>query len=162
ASYQKLASVHVTSTPDISQWRIDGGTWYMSGSTTVNNLTFGIPHTIEFNVLPGYVAPPAQTITLAVGELREISVTYEKLASVHVTTTPDITQWRIDGGTWYMSNSTIINGLAFDVLHTVEFSDLVGYVAPAAQTFTLSAGELREVSATYTKLASVHVTSNVP
>lgn len=164
ATYTPLASVYVMVDPSWAQgqWRIDGGEWRAMNSS-LYNVSYGVPHTIDFSAAPGFVAPAAQTITLSPGESRTVTATYRQLASVYVMSDPSWVggQWRIDGGEWRTMNSSVYN-LSFDVPHTIEFGDVANFITPAAQTITLSSGESRTVTGTYTQLASLSVSLDLP
>lgn len=163
-TYRQLSSVYVLADPSWvqAQWRIDGGEW-RSMNTSLYNLSYGVPHTIEFSDAPGFVAPTAQTITLSPGESRTVTATYRQLASVYVMSDPSWIggQWRIDGGEWRPLNTSLYN-VSFDVPHTIEFGDVANFITPASQTITLTSGESRTVTGTYIQLASLSVSLDLP
>ena len=153
------ASITVTLSPASAQWRVDSGVWMSSGST-VADLAPGA-HTIEFSSIASYATSAAQTLTLANGEQRIVSVTYSATASISVTSDPSwlAAQWRVNGGEWRAAG-TSVNDLPVGAPHTIDFSTVSGYVTPPSQTFTLAAGEWRSITGTYVRLAAVSVTSD--
>ena len=57
-------------------------------------------------------------------------------------------QWRVDNGPW-QSSLTVATNLAFGE-HTVDFSSVSGWTAPASQTVLVSSNEIAGVTGTYT------------
>ncbi len=152
-SYTPLASLHVTLSPNYAQWRLDGGDWQYT-STTLNNLSLG-DHTIDYAAVTGYIAPASETVTLVSGQTLEVSRNYTPLASLHVSLTPNYAQWRLDGGDWQYT-STTLNNLSLGA-HTIDYASVIGYIAPTSETVTLTSGVTLEVSRSYTPLASLHI-----
>lgn len=137
-------------------WRIDGSDWQPSGSTAVS-LTAG-PHTLDYQTIGGWTAPPSETVTIASGQPTEISRTYTPSApaSLTVTLTPPAAvtagaQWRVDGGAWQTSGATASGLLAGN--HTIEYSQLSGWVAPNPDTLAFANGQTQVISRTYVQNA---------
>ena len=153
------ASLSVTLSPTTARWRVDAGPWMASGS--IASLLAPGAHAVEFEFAFGYATPAAQTVTLANGEQRSLSVTYTAVGSITVVFNPSWiqAQWRVDGGSWREPGTTA-SDLPAGVPHTVEFSAYTGYVTPAAQTVTLATGESRSITGTYAQLAAVSVNAN--
>jgi hypothetical protein len=62
--YINPATISVTLTPSFAQWRINGGQWMNSGTSTN---TFRGPNTVEYSDVVGYITPPSETVTLIGG-----------------------------------------------------------------------------------------------
>jgi uncharacterized repeat protein (TIGR03803 family) len=152
-SYIQLASFHVDLTPSGAQWRLDGGQW-QSTTTTLTSLSLG-SHLVEFSDYIGYITPPSETVTLVSGSNPTLTRSYTQLASFHVDLTPSGAQWRLDGGPWHTTTTTL-NGLTLGS-HLVEFSDYLGYITPPSETVTLVSGSNPTLTRSYTQLASFHV-----
>lgn len=156
--YQQLASVTVGLSPyETAQWRIDGGEWQPSYAT-VANVTFGVPHTIEYRDVDGYVTPPSETVTAYSGQNIQLYRSYVPLARVSVSLYPsDPTfKWRVDGGVWRASDEVALN-LANNVSHTIEYAEAPGYVAPPTETFTPYSGQQVQLYRLYQPLARIIV-----
>ncbi|HEX2854875.1 MAG TPA: choice-of-anchor tandem repeat GloVer-containing protein, partial [Opitutaceae bacterium] len=153
-TYVPLASLYVSLALPAAQWRLDGGAW-QSFPTALNNLSLGI-HTVEFSPVEGYITPASQTVTLVSGPNSLMGPTYVQLASLYVSLSPTSGQWRLDGGAWQTFPASLNNlGLGN---HTIEFSDIEGYVTPPLETVTLTSG-MNSLSRSYAVLgnASLHV-----
>jgi hypothetical protein len=151
-TYTALASLTVTLSPGSAQWRLDGGVWQNSGAT-LHDLALGA-HTIDYSIVGGYSAPPAESITLASGP-NAINRAYVALASVQINLSPASGQWRLDGGAWQASGA-IVNDVALSV-HTVDYAPLSGYAAPGSESITPSSGQAVVLDRSYTALASLTV-----
>ncbi len=139
-TYVQLATVYVNVDPswiDGAQWRIDNGPWQAIG-IIARNLSFDVPHTIDFSPLTGYVTPASQTITLSAGEFRFITGNYAQLAGLYVSLSLNVARWRVDGGPWNANGAAAYN-LSLGT-HTVEYSQHDGYLTPSTETVTLSSG----------------------
>ena len=154
-SYTPLAQLTVNVYPYQAQWRIDGGAWQASGAT-VTNLSFDVPHTIEYGPADGYVALPAETITLSSGQQQTIYRSYQPLAQLTVNVYPYVAQWRVDGGAWQTSGATVVN-LAFDTPHTIDYAPTDGYVTLPSETVTLYSGQQDVLYRSYQPLAKLTV-----
>lgn len=140
--------------PSTAQWRIDGGAWIASGSGVLN-LASG-SHLIEFSSVPGYVTPPAESITFN-GARLQLYRSYVKLGEVVVSLWPRTAQWRINGGPWQASDA-IVGNLALNTPHTIEYSAVDGWVTPPAETVTLTySGQRLDLSRYYTELGKLTV-----
>lgn len=154
-SYQKFASVTVMLFPyQAAQWRVDGGAWQAS-EAVVGNLTFGVPHTIDYLTIPGYIAPPSETITLNSGQDASLFRSYQKLASLAVSLFPyEGAQWRVDGGAWQATDARVEN-LSFGAAHTIDYLTITGYIAPPSESITLNQGQDTTIYRSYVPLAKI-------
>src|SRR6185436_6282539 len=80
---------------------------------------------------------------------------YTALASLTIALTPGSAQWRIDGGAW-QSTTTTVNNLSLGS-HTVDYSTVEGYIAPASETVTLVSGP-NSLTRPYTAYGQISVT----
>jgi len=134
------AQLSIMLDPADGQWRVDGGAWQASGAT-LTNLVAG-NHSVEFGPLPGYTSPAAETIALERGQALAVSRNYVELpAQLAITLTPASAQWRVDGGVWRDSGVTVI-GLKAGA-HSIDYSNVTGYIPPNAETVSLARGEMR-------------------
>jgi uncharacterized repeat protein (TIGR03803 family) len=139
------ATLTVKTSPDIGQFRVNGGAWWSSG-TTFNQLNAGT-YLIEYSSIANYLTPSAQTVTLNPGDVKEVDVTYAPAATLTVRMSPTSAQWRVDGGAWTDNGATVGSLAAGD--HRIDYSDVFGYIVPASDTVTLSEGENKTWYATY-------------
>ncbi|HEX2855503.1 MAG TPA: hypothetical protein VHO24_19870, partial [Opitutaceae bacterium] len=153
-TYVQTASLKITLTPSSGQWRIDGGAWRTSG-TTVSGLTPG-NHAVDYTGVSGFAAPSAETVTLTAGQTTTLARNYTQLAQLKVTLSPTSAQWRVDGGAWQASGATVAN-LAVGS-HTINYSAVSGYTAPATESVTLGAGQLLTLTRSYVQLAQLSIT----
>ncbi len=151
-AYVQLAQVSVTLSPSNAQWQLDGGAWQSSG-VTLANVSPG-SHTLNYSAVAGYITPTAESISLIPGETLSLTRGYTALASLNITLAPSSARWRLDGGPW-QDTSTTLNNLSLGT-HTVEYSDLSGYITPASESVSLVSGA-NTLSRSYTQLASLSV-----
>jgi len=135
-----------------AQWRVDGGEWRNNGS--VASLLPG-RHTVVYKTIDGWIRPARTTVTTAKGGATTLikGVYAERAGSVTVTITPPKAvnkgaKWRLDGGGWNASGATVTAPIG---QHTLTFSTVVGWSAPADQDLTVREGKTMAVSAAYTK-----------
>lgn len=137
-----------------AQWRVDGGAWKASGAT-IKNLS-NAAHTVDYKAVTGWGTPSPTSVTLVNGVTTTITGTYSPPASLMVTLTPSTGQWRVDRGVWRNSGTTA-TGLTAGA-HSISYSSLTGYMAPATETVTLVSGQTTNVARAYTALSSLVVT----
>lgn len=144
-----------------AQWRLDGGAWQNSGNTLTEVLVGD--YTIDYKDLAGWTTPTNDTITLTAGEDEVVAASYAKLSTGTLTVTiepadavNDGAQWQLNGGAWHNSGDTISGVYVGN--HTVSYKTVSGWTPPAADTFTLSANENKNITATYTNMAPGSVT----
>ncbi|MBR6022190.1 MAG: hypothetical protein IK066_07205, partial [Kiritimatiellae bacterium] len=134
--------VTYTLTPATATWRING-TNYASGATA--EVAAGT-YEVTFGEVAGYVAPAAQSVTVAAGEEVSRSASYTALsATLTVTLTPATARWTVNGIS-YASGATATLAAG---TYTVNFGAVSGYVTPANQSVTLARGEAKELSVEY-------------
>src|SRR5262249_29042570 len=93
----------------------------------------------------------SRSFTLGVGTVGAAQVTISPAAMVSAGA-----QWKIDGGAWQNSGSTVIGIEAGD--HILSFSDVSGWVTPADQTIDIQTNETTNIVANYTQEGSLQVT----
>lgn len=132
-------------------WTIDGSPAY--GSGTITNLSVSGTHTLVFNAVSGYTTPASQTITVTNGFTNVINAVYlsPSAGTVQVNLGPANAVaagalWQLDNGPW-LPAGTATNGSPGS--HTLNFTNVAGWAAPASQPVTLSAGTLTTAAATY-------------
>lgn len=154
ATYVQTAALKIDLTPASGQWRLDGGAWQTSGTTTT-----GLPpgsHLVEYAGLAGYASPTTENVTLVAGQTTTLARNYTQLARVSIVLTPATGTWRVDGGAWLNSEAT-----ATDIppgSHSIEYGPLAGYIAPPPETVTLAPNQDLALARAYTELASLTVT----
>ena len=163
-TYFALGAVGVTINPPAvtnigAQWQIDGGS-FQTGGTIVSNINPGL-HTISFQPVIGWITPNSQSVNVLSGQTTNLAATYTSLGSIQVTILPTNAAmsgatWTVDGGASQISGMTVSN-LAIGV-HTVSYSALASWIAPANQVVNLVAGQTTNISGTYTALGSLQVT----
>ena len=155
-AYTALARIQISLVPGDGQWRVDAGAWLGSDSSLF------VPageHLVEYSALPLYDAPTPEAITLAQGEVFQVSRAYvSQRPSLQISLTPASAQWRLDGGAWQSSGATL-TGLDVGE-HTVEFSDIGGDHAPlATESVTLALRDNLVLNRAYSlKPASLSIT----
>jgi hypothetical protein len=137
-----------------AQWRVDSGAWQASGAT-VKSLVAG-SHTVSFKTISGWIAPTATTANIVNGATTTLTATYVQAAKITIALTPSSAQWRIDGGAWLASGTTVSN--LVPGTHTIEYAALAGYQSPANESVTLNPGDAPTLQRSYTQLARLTVT----
>ncbi|HEY3856199.1 MAG TPA: hypothetical protein VGO67_17575, partial [Verrucomicrobiae bacterium] len=140
--------LQVTLTPGTAQWSVDNGTWQNSGAA-VAGLSAG-SHTISFSAVSGWTRPFSQTVTIAANQTNSITAAYvaiPQMGSLQVNLNPASAQWCVDNGSWQNSGATMSH-LSIGS-HTVAFSSLAGWTAPAPTTITIAASQTTIVPAAY-------------
>ena len=154
----QTGSLQVTITPTGAvgagaQWQVDSSIWQNSG-TTFAGLSVG-SHTVTFSTVSGYATPSSQSITVSANNTTPATGTYVAIpqtGSLQVTINPvgAVTagaQWQVDGGSLQASGATVPS-LSIGS-HTVAFSTVGGYTAPASQTVTVAANTTTPATGTY-------------
>lgn len=138
-----------------AQWRVDGGTWHLSGDTQTGLLVG--QHTVEFSdiSLSSWAKPGTQTVTISNGLTTTVTGAYiPPSGSLQVIISPQAAidagaRWRVDGGTWHGSGET--QPLLSVGYHTVEFSTLTGWTKPASRTVKINLGLTTTLSLGYSQ-----------
>ena len=136
-----------------ARWQVDGGVPQNSGAT-VGSLSTG-SHMVTFTSATGYTTPASQSVTVAANALTVSTASYAAIpttGSLQVTLLPAgaVTagaQWQVDGGA-FAASGAMVTGLS-EGTHTVAFKTVTGWVTPANQTATITAGQTATLSATY-------------
>ncbi len=137
-----------------AQWRVDAGTWQNSGAT-VKGLTSGT-HNVGFKTVSGWIAPAAISANIANGSTISLTAAYIQAARLSISLAPNVAQWRVDQGVWQNSGATVTNLTPGN--HAVEYSSVPGYQPAAAETVTLTAGNLTTLQRSYVQYAQLSVT----
>ncbi len=132
-TYAAESFLTITLTPAVGQWRVDGGAWRNSGER-VGQLAAG-SHSVEYNAVSGYLAPPSETVVLTTGGGQTLTRSYVRPASLTVALNLTEGQWRINNGPWQASGATL-SGLR-PGSYTIQFSSIAGYFAPYEEVITL-------------------------
>jgi hypothetical protein len=138
----------------IGQWRIDGGAWQSSGAR-VGQLTAG-SHSVEYSAAAGYSAPPTETVSLSTGTDKTIARSYLVPGSVTVNVTPSAGQWRLVGGAWQASGTTL-SGLR-PGSYGVELSSVPGWFDVPTYGINLAEAESKVLSYEHLQQASITAT----
>lgn len=155
------------------QWQVDDRDGWNDSGTTATALGTAMPHTVVFKVIPGWTAPPNQSVAVNAAETTVISGTYTQVAGTggikmdilpdSLATALDVlnrAQWRVDGGAW-MDDSIVATGLSVG-MHTVSFKPVSGWATPPAQVVNVLADAATGVTATYEQNGSLTVTIEPP
>jgi hypothetical protein len=153
-TYVLPASLAVTLNPSTGQWCVDGGAWRNSG-TTATGLTPGA-HTVSYNALANYIAPASESVTLVSAQTTNVTRSYIAASNLTINLTPSNGSWQIDGGAWQASGSTL-SGLTPGG-HTISYSTLANYIAPAPESVTLVSGQTTNLARTYVATSNLTVT----
>jgi RHS repeat-associated protein len=149
-------SLQVTITPSFAvtegaRWQVDGGILQPSGATVLG-LSVG-NHTVSFTAVSGYPTPPNQIVSITANVTTTAVGNYQsQTGSLQVTITPtlaisDGALWQVDGGPLETSGATL-SGLSVGS-HTVSFTPINGWTAPANQIVAVSANSTATVVGNY-------------
>ena len=136
-----------------AQWRVDSGAWRTSG-TTVSNLASGT-HVVNYKSVSGWIAPADSSVSIGSGTTT-VTGTYVAPAALKVTLAPTTGQWRIDGGTWVTSGTTV-TGLT-PGSHAIDYKPVANYTGPSAETVTLVSGQTLTLTRSYVQLSALSIT----
>ncbi|MGE0083652.1 MAG: hypothetical protein AB7S75_04460 [Desulfococcaceae bacterium] len=138
-----------------AKWSVSGtGIWRNSGDTA--ELAPGT-YTVEFQTVSGWTKPVNQSVSIAGGETKTLTGTYTPVSiqkgflEVAITPADAVTagaQWAV-GGTWYNSGAKAELSAG---TYTFEFKALTGWIAPAPQSVTITAGQTKTAAGNYTKV----------
>lgn len=160
-SLPTTGAVQVTIEPQAArdagaQWQVDSGDWQSSG-TTISNLAPGA-HTVSFKDVSGWDTPASQNAQVNAGQTTTLGATYTEIpmtGSLQVTIEPTEAisagaQWRVDGGAWQNSGTTISS--LDPGTHTVSFNDIDDWYTPADTQVTIVAGQTSSHTGTYEEI----------
>jgi hypothetical protein len=143
-------------------WRVDAGLWQTNGAT-VTNLMAGSNHVLSFTPVFGWASPSNQWVTISNNATTSVTGTYiQQFGALQVNLTPPVAtnagaEWQLDGGTWQTSG-TIISNLVIGT-HTVSFTNVAGYITPAALTnINIAWNQTTVATGNYVALGNVQVT----
>lgn len=157
---QQFGSVRVTIYPVAAananaQWSVDGGaTWYASDAV-VPNITLG-SHTVSYSTISGWNTPFSQTITVSPNTTTVTNATYVQQSGwLQVALSPQEAvnagaQWQVDGGPLWQTNGAVVGSL-LSGNHTVTFSNIFGWTAPASQQVLIAGNVTNQASFVYTQ-----------
>jgi hypothetical protein len=152
-TYTATSSLTVTLTPSTGSWQIDGGAWRASG-TTASGLTPGA-HTVSYSALANHTAPATESVTLISGQTTTLTRAYTATSSLTLTLTPSSGTWRVDGGAWQPSGTTL-SGLTPGV-HAITYNALANHIAPGSENVTLVSGQTTSLARSYTETSSLSI-----
>ncbi|HEX4084653.1 MAG TPA: hypothetical protein VHY22_07080 [Chthoniobacteraceae bacterium] len=158
-------AVSVDIYPSTAEW--DGTTWSVDGGvgrynqSPVTGLSPG-QHMISFAPLNRFTAPAAQYIEVVAGQTAYTSGTYTPLTpgdSIQVNILPAGTagMWTLDDGPLQSGGATV-SGL-YDGTHTIQFSNVSGYTAPASQVITTASNLAFVTTGTYSQITEFGMVS---
>lgn len=154
---EQMGLLQVNITP---QAAIEAGAgWFVNGGQTgAIGAQISVPaytYTISFTDVPGWIKPASRQVTVGGnGQLTVVTAAYQQdvpKGAVSVSISPAAiagsAYWKLDGGVNQMAGTTV-SQIAAGV-HSVTFTEVPGYVTPAAKSITVVAGKTESVSATY-------------
>jgi hypothetical protein len=156
-------SLRVNLNPDSdTAWRISGGAWRPSNYTEVY-LSYG-DYTVQYKTLYGYDTPSDESITINSQIREDINSVYTLLTGgILVTLSTTAGRWRISGGSWNTSGSTVEN-LSY-ATYTIQYKSLSGFITPSEDTITIDSTTTESLSKTYTLIdeesGSIQITFNI-
>jgi hypothetical protein len=161
--YMQQASVVVwfnnLITPEDAAWRVNGGAWMQSGMV-VSNLHAGT-NTLSYFDIPGWFAPPVESVVMEPGTttelLREYSVMTSSVSAIILPTNAVAAGalWRVDGGAW-RNSAEQVGGLSLSS-HVIEFSSLSRWITPASISFAPTNQVMIVVTGRYTQVTGLAV-----
>ena len=138
--------LRLTTSPAVPSMVYIDGNWACPWGLNWVKLSVG-SHVLSYSDVPGFVTPADQTITITAGQTTEIVASFGSTGSLRVITSPAVPSTvyvngipRNDWGLW----ADVPAGT-----YTVTFGDVAGYVTPAGQTVTLTAGGYQEVTGVF-------------
>ena len=161
AAPASTASLRVALNAPLGAWRLLGETTWHASGTLVSGLTSG-NYFVEFRQVNGFVAPPARTVPVTLGEAVSISADYISLnvaaigalavsiepASVAGADGDARGQWRIIGETAWRDSGTVAEGLPAGP-YEMEFKPVVSRATPPPQTVNVAGAILYTITGTY-------------
>ncbi len=135
-------------------WSVDGGSAQSSGST-VGSLSLG-SHTVNYSTVSGWTTPSSQNITVTANNTSTTTGTYTQnpqYGAIQVTITPTAAvtagvTWNVDGGAAQTSGSTVGNVSVGS--HMINYNTVIGWIAPASQSVTVTANNTTTSTGAFT------------
>jgi hypothetical protein len=144
-----------------AQWQVDSGAW-QANAATVTNLLAGTNHVLSFAPVYGWATPSNQWVTVSSNATTTIVGNYiQQFGALQVNLVPSSAasagaQWQLDGGSW-QSSGAIVSNLTVGI-HTVSFTNVVGFITPAAQTsVNIVPNQTTVIAGNYVALGAVTV-----
>jgi hypothetical protein len=152
----KTGSLGVTLNPSAAvtagaQWSLNGGT-YQNDGTVLNGLPIG-QYTISFKSIPGYITPPDKIAAVTLNGSTGVTGNYAAAGAVQVTINPPAVvsagaQWEVDNTGVFNNSGTTVNNVVTGT-HSITYTSIAGWVAPAIQLVAVNTGITTNISATY-------------
>jgi hypothetical protein len=139
-----------------AQWRRLGTPAWLSSGATEDGIPVG-PHTVEFKDISGWKKPSNQAVTILNDQTENLVTTYTQqplqTGSLRVTISPKKAvsagaRWRRMGTSIWRSSGSIESKIPVG-FHTVEFSDLPGWIKPSIQSISISKGKTSNTGGVY-------------
>jgi len=144
------------------QWRLVGEPAWRDGGVALAGLATG-NYPVEFKPVLGYKEPPPRTVSLASGEIRELTARYAVTATtergdLRVVLKPDAVanatnatqrgNWKRQGEENWHDSGEVLSNLNAGV-YALELRGVTGWAAPTNQLAFVRGNQLNEVTATY-------------
>lgn len=134
-----------------ARWQMDGGAWQDSGAT-LSNIPVG-SHIVTFDIVNGWDAPANVVIVIKKNQSTSVKSTYiQNTGWLKVSIIPGQAvsrgaRWRLDGGEWQESETTLSELMEGD--HLVFFNQIAGWDSPPSQNITVVRGQTSFLTGTY-------------
>jgi hypothetical protein len=146
------ASISITLANNIGRWRVDGWVWAGSGWSWYGGSG---THAIDYEPVPGYAAPPAESVLVDADQNLVLPRAYTQLpqATLRINLTPTQGQWRIysvgssPSGAWNAAGASLAGIEPGN--YTIEYAAVTNYNTPANETVSLSAYQTLTLDRTY-------------
>jgi hypothetical protein len=136
-----------------AQWRAGNRPWKRSGETDAS-VPLG-PQQVELNTIPGWVADPVPSVNISAGQLTRTTGSFRRgTGSIMITLQPAGAiqagaQWRVDGGPWQNSGSTLPNVTAGS--RNIEYKEIPGWTRPGTENVVVNTGQTTSLVKNYTQ-----------
>ncbi|MCF7838451.1 MAG: hypothetical protein K9N49_07450 [Candidatus Marinimicrobia bacterium] len=143
-----------------AQWRLDGGDWQPS-DVVLTNVSVGA-HTLDYEPLGGWIAPPTENVTMTADEDVSLFRDYVRetgTVRVHIEPAEAVNlgaRWRVDGGDWRTSGSSATNLMLAS--HLIEFEPLPPWLLPEPINIQLTNATLQVYTGRYIRATGLEVT----
>jgi sugar lactone lactonase YvrE len=158
AAIANAGSLEVTLSPDAvaqagAQWAVDGGPWH-TNSEVIAGLSVG-PHSVSFNTIPGWTAPPGQLASITNGQTSLVTGLYilqTGTLQVAILPPPVVSAgagWRLDNGGLHTGGATMA-GVPIGN-HTISFNSVLGWNTPSNISVTITNNVTGSVAVAFTQ-----------